>query len=98
MEKLPNPFDYPKPKKEISEERREWRRQWQREYRERKARAEGRELSTWGGSRRNSGRPLAGQYTHHVKLILSEVQEKILEEMGRGDISMGVQALIKENM
>ena len=86
---LEDPFVYEKP---------EFIKQIEREKR-RAARAKrlGRPVGTWGGRRKGAGVKKTRDYTHEVRLNLSRIQVQILEDMGKGKIRDGIQALINEH-
>jgi len=58
----------------------------------------GRELLTWGGKRNGAGRPKERTTTKEFGFDLTELQKKILSEMGEGSIHAGIQKLINDNM
>ena len=75
----------------------ELRKQKKREYdRKRKERILGRPLGKHGGYRPGSGRKRKIPWTDKAFLFLTRIQKQILIDMGKGDLSKGVQALIKE--
>lgn len=84
-----DPFVYEKP---------EWLKQVEREKR-RAARAKrlGRPVGTWGGRRKGAGNKKTRDWTHEVKVNLTRVQTQILEDMGKGVLRHGIQALINEH-
>jgi hypothetical protein len=57
----------------------------------------GRELQTWGGKRIGAGRPKI-KTTKEFGFDLTELQKKVLAEMGEGSIHAGIQKLINDNM
>ena len=85
---LEDPFVYEKPEflKEIEREKR----------REQRAKRLGRPIGTWGGKRKGAGTKKTKDYTHEVRLNLSRIQVQILEDMGKGILRDGIQALINE--
>ena len=90
MIELEDPFDYKKP---------EWLAEKEREKRRAaRARRLGRPIGKWGGSRKGSGRKRVRVYDHMVGVNINRVQEQILREMGDGDLSAGIMALINEHI
>lgn len=90
IQQIEDPFDYQKPewlKKKESEARRE-----------RRDKRLGRKSGTWGGYRPGAGRPRIRPWTHSVNLVLTNLQVKVLEEMGEGNLAIGIEKLIQENM
>lgn len=88
-----SPFDYPDGPPEWYKEQ---VRKKQRELREKRA---GRPLGTWGGKRKGAGRPSTKiQQTPKdgltVVLKMNNIQRMSLEEMGDGDLTKGIEALI----
>jgi predicted ArsR family transcriptional regulator len=66
--------------------------------REARAKKLGRPILTWGGKRKGAGRPKVLTYNNIVKLNLNSIQQKVLEEMGEGDLAKGIEKLINEAM
>lgn len=58
----------------------------------------GREIGTWGGEREGGFGKKNKPYNTVVKLQLNSVQQKILTEMGEGNVAKGIEKLINENM
>lgn len=58
----------------------------------------GREIGTWGGEREGGFGKKIKPYNTVVKLQLNSVQQKILTEMGEGNVAKGIEKLINENM
>lgn len=62
--------------------------------------------SGWGGKREGAGRPKGYKppprpprpEEEKIKLNLNSIQRKTLEEMGQGNLSKGIQALIDEHL
>lgn len=88
MIELEDPFQYEKPEWLVEKER-EKRRQA-------RARRLGRPVGKWGGSRKGAGRKRVRVYDHMVGINLNRIQEQVLREMGNGDLSAGVAALINQ--
>jgi len=86
---LEDPFVYVKP---------DWLKEIEREKR-RAARSKrlGRPIGTWGGRRKGAGNKKTRDWTHEVKVNLSRIQTQILEDMGKGVLRDGIQALINEH-
>jgi len=87
-EVLEDQFVYEKPEWLILKER-----EIRREKREKKL---GRPVGLWGGSRVGAGRPKVRLFDYMVGINVSSLQYKMLMEMGNGDLSNGIDALIKE--
>lgn len=87
---MEDPFVYVKPDflREIEREKR-------KAYR---AKYLGRPIGEWGGKRAGAGRPRVNDWNMEVKLFLTKFQVKVLEDMGKGSLSKGIEALVKENM
>ena len=85
---LEDPFVYVKP---------DWLKEIEREKR-RAARSKrlGRPIGTWGGRRKGAGNKKTRDWTHEVRLNLTRIQVQILEDMGKGVLRDGIQALINE--
>lgn len=60
----------------------------------------GRTLGQWGGVRPRAGRPYKSNKEHRVifRLTLTNIQKKVLMEMGDGNIDVGLEKLISEHM
>ena len=86
---LEDPFVYVKP---------DWLKEIEREKR-RAARSKrlGRPIGTWGGRRKGAGNKKTRDWTHEVKVNLTRIQTQILEDMGKGVLRDGIQALINEH-
>ena len=56
----------------------------------------GRTVGKWGGRRTGAGRPKVRIFDYMVGINITNLQYKMLMEMGKGDLSNGVNALIKE--
>ena len=86
---LEDPFVYVKP---------DWLKEIEREKR-RAARSKrlGRPIGTWGGRRKGAGNKKTRDWTHEVRLNLTRIQVQILEDMGKGVLRDGIQALINEH-
>jgi hypothetical protein len=59
--------------------------------------------TNWGGKRQGSGRPMKPFSERKIKeytfiLKLNPIQQKILTEMGNGNIQIGILKLIQENV
>lgn len=61
--------------------------------------------SGWGGKRPGAGRPKGYKppprlkpEEEKIKLNLNPIQRKTLEEMGQGNLSKGIQALIDQHL
>ena len=87
---LEDPFVYTKP---------EWLKLIQREKR-RAARAKrlNRPIGKHGGYRKGAGRKRERPYDSQVYINHTRIQHQILMDMGNGDLSAGVQALINEHL
>lgn len=88
---LENPFKY-------SDEPPEWlvnkKRMQRRKRREKKL---GRPIGEWGGSRPGAGRPrLKTKQT--FDLSINNIQRLLLEEIGGGDLTRGIQRLIDKHV
>lgn len=90
MIELEDPFQYEKPQWLVEKER--------EKRRAARARRLGRPIGQWGGSRKGAGRKRERIYDHMVGININRVQEQILREMGNGDLSSGVVALINEHI
>ena len=87
---LEDPFDYKKPDWLVEKER--------EKRRAARSRRLGRPIGEWGGRRKGAGRKRERQYDHMVGINVNRVQEQILRDMGNGDLSAGVIALINEHL
>ena len=75
--------------------------EWLVDLKRQKARARrekklGRPIGTWGGRRKGAGNKKTRDWTHEVKVNLTRIQTQILEDMGKGVLRDGIQALINE--
>lgn len=96
MKTLDDPFDYPEPfKAPVTEEKQDELREKRRAYRAKKL---GRPIGKHGGYRKNAGRKRTREWTHRAYLVLDRIQVKLLEDLGNGDLSNGVQALIERHI
>ena len=96
MKTFDDPFDYPetfKPPK--TQEQQDDIRAKRRAYRSKKL---GRPLGKHGGIRKGAGRKRTREWSHKAYLVLDSIQVKLLEDMGNGDLSNGVQALIERHI
>ena len=85
MSTFASPFNYP-------EEKPEWLREKEREKKRNRL---GKEIGTWGGRRRGAGRPPRKKPEGDEVIVkLNNIQRLSLQEMGDGDISRGIQALV----
>jgi hypothetical protein len=87
-----SPFNYPEEEPEWLAEK---RIEKQREKRKNKL---GREIGTWGGKRKGAGRPpwKVKPEGESIVVNMNNIQRMSLMEMGNGDISKGIQALIDQ--
>lgn len=90
MKYLDDPFDYPDEK-----EAQELVRLRKRALLEQKL---GVALPTWGGARKGAGRKRGPNRMHFFKIRLDNIQEKLLAELGDGDIRQGLIKLIERNL
>lgn len=88
MIELEDPFQYEKPQWLVEKER--------EKRRAARARRLGRPIGKWGGYRKGAGRKRERAYDHMVGININRVQEQVLREMGNGDLSAGVVALINQ--
>ena len=94
MRILDDPFDYPEPfKPPITEDKKEEIREKRRAYRAKKL---GRPIGKHGGYRKGAGRKRTRAWTHRAYLVLDRIQVKLLEDLGKGDLSNGVQHLVEK--
>lgn len=92
MKTFDDPFDYPEPfKPPKTEEQQDEEKEKRRAARAKKL---GRPIGNHGGYRKGSGRKRTREWTHRAYLVLDRIQVKLLEDLGNGDLSNGVQALI----
>ncbi len=93
MNTFDDPFDYPEPFKPSQlPGRKEELAQKRREYRAKKL---GRPIGKHGGYRPGAGRPRVRNYTHIAYVLLDNIQVKLLEELGGGDLRHGIQKAIE---
>ncbi len=92
MKTFDDPFSYPEPFKPPKTE--EQKADIQAKRRAYRAKRLGRPLGKHGGIRKGAGRKRTRDWSHRVYLVLDNIQVKLLEDMGNGDLSNGVQALI----
>jgi hypothetical protein len=93
MNTLEDPFDYPEPfKPQDIPEKAEELREKRRAYRAKKL---GRPVGKHGGYRPGAGRPRVREYTHTAYIKLDNIQVKLLEELGGGDLYHGIQKAIE---
>lgn len=93
MKILDDPFDYPEPFKASKlPEKQEELADKRREYRAKKL---GRPIGKHGGYRPGAGRPRVRNYTHIAYVLLDNIQVKLLEELGHGDLQRGIQQAIE---
>ena len=90
MIEFEDPFQYEKPQWIVEKER--------EKRRAARARRLGRPIGKWGGYRKGAGRKRERKYDHMVGININRIQEQILREMGNGDLSAGVVALINEHI
>ena len=96
MKTFDDPFDYPEPfKPEKPPEKLNEEKEKRREYRARKL---GRPIGKHGGYRKGAGRKRTRAWTHRAYLVLDRIQVKLLEDLGKGDLSNGVQSLIERHI
>lgn len=94
MKTLDDPFDYPEPfKPPVTEEKKQEIAEKRRAYRAKKL---GRPVGKHGGYRKGSGRKRLREWTHRAYLNLDRIQVKLLEDLGNGDLSNGVQKLVEK--
>jgi len=95
MKTFDDPFsDYPEPfKPPKTEEQKEDLREKRRAYRAKKL---GRPIGKHGGYRKGAGRKRTREWTHRAYLNLDRIQVKLLEDLGNGDLSNGVQHLVEK--
>lgn len=94
MKTFDSPFDYPEEfKPSVSEEQKEEIREKRRAYRAKKL---GRPLGNHGGYRKGAGRKRIREWSHRAYLNLDRIQVKLLEDLGNGDLSSGVQQLVEK--
>ncbi len=97
MKYIDDPFEnYPEEfKPPISDDKKEEIREKRRAYRAKKL---GRPIGKHGGYRKGAGRKRIREWTHRAYLNLDRIQVKLLEDLGNGDLSNGVQVLIERNL
>lgn len=90
---IDDPFDYPEPfKPPQTKEQQDDTKAKRRAYRAKKL---GRPVGKHGGYRKGSGRKRTREWTHKVMLVLDSIQLKLVEDLGNGDLSNGVQELVR---
>lgn len=90
MIELEDPFQYEKPQWLVEKER--------EQRRAARARRLGRPVGKWGGARKGAGRKRLRVYDYMVGININRIQEQVLRDMGNGDLSAGVVALINEHI
>jgi hypothetical protein len=90
VKELEDPFVYEKP---------EWLILHEREHRRklREART-GKPVGQWGGKREGAGKKKPREYSHLARLNITNVQQQILADMGKGDWEAGLSKLIDEEI
>lgn len=90
MKEIEDPFVYEKP---------EWLILHEREHRRklREART-GKPVGQWGGKREGAGKKKPREYSHLARLNITNVQQQILADMGKGDWETGLINLINEHI
>ena len=86
MSTIESPFNYPEGPDWLIDKKRQKRR-------EKRAAKLGRPVGEWGGKRQGAGRPRE-KTPETFKLQLNNVQRLNLEELGNGNITLGIQKLI----
>jgi hypothetical protein len=86
MSTIESPFNYPEGPDWLIDKKRQKRR-------EKRAAKLGRAVGDWGGKRQGAGRPRE-KTPETFKLQLNNVQRLNLEELGNGNITLGIQKLI----
>jgi hypothetical protein len=86
MSTIESPFNYPEGPDWLIDKKRQKRR-------DKRAAKLGREVGEWGGKRQGAGRPRE-KTPETFKLQLNNVQRLNLEELGNGNITLGIQKLI----
>lgn len=95
MNTIDDPFDYPPPfKPPKTEEEQESLREKRRQKRAEKL---GRPVGKHGGYRKGAGRPRQREWSHRVYINVDNIQVKLLEDLGGGDINDGIQILIERH-
>ena len=90
MKELEDPFVYSKPQWLIDHER-----EHRRKLREART---GKPVGQWGGKREGAGKKKLREYTHLARLNMTNVQQQILSDMGKGDWEAGLNKLIDEEI
>jgi len=89
-QEIENPFVYEKPL---------WLILHEREHRRKLKEARtGKPVGQWGGKREGAGIKKKKEYTHLARLTMTNVQYKILADMGKGDWETGLINLINEHI
>jgi hypothetical protein len=86
MSTIESPFNYPEGPDWLIDKKRQKRR-------DKRAAKLGRPVGEWGGKRQGAGRPRE-KTPETFKLQLNNVQRLNLEELGNGNITLGIQKLI----
>ena len=93
MKTIDDPFNYPEPfKPPVAEDKKEELREKRRQKRAEKL---GRPIGKHGGYRKGAGRPRQREWSHRVYINVDNIQVKLLEDLGDGDIHNGVQKLVE---
>lgn len=96
MQTIDDPFDYPQPfKTPKTEEKQKELRDKRRAYRAKKL---GRPIGNHGGYRKGAGRKRTREWTHRAYLVLDRIQVKLIEDLGNGDLSNGIQELVRKHI
>jgi len=90
VKELEDPFVYSKPQWLIDHER-----EHRRKLREART---GKPVGQWGGKREGAGKKKPREYTHLARLNMTNVQQQILADMGKGDWEAGLINLINEHI
>lgn len=69
-----------------------------RRWKEKKYAALGKTITTWGGKRINAGRKKTNDkwWKMHIRITYTNLQKRMLWQMGGGDVEKGVNKLISE--
>jgi hypothetical protein len=86
MSTIESPFNYPEGPDWLIDKKRQKRR-------DKRAAKLGRPVGDWGGKRQGAGRPRE-KTPETFRLQLNNVQRLNLEELGNGNITLGIQKLI----
>jgi hypothetical protein len=90
VKELEDPFVYSKPQWLIDHER-----EHRRKLREARI---GKPVGQWGGKREGAGKKKPREYSHLARLNITNVQQQILADMGKGDWETGLINLINEHI